>query len=74
MAGLPPCRTHAAACIVAVASNPFRLKQILLILAAIAVAILLSQFLFQFYEWDQEQACASSGSRNCTGGPSRLER
>jgi hypothetical protein len=42
-----------------------RLKQILIILAAIVVALLLSQFLFDFYQWNQEQACATAGGRNC---------
>jgi len=50
------------------------LKQILLVIAAVAAAVLLSQFLFDFYEWDQEQACASAGGRNCTGGPAQLGR
>jgi hypothetical protein len=50
------------------------LKQILLIIAAIAVALLLSEFLFDFYEWNQQQACATSGGRNCGGAPSTLGR
>jgi hypothetical protein len=51
-----------------------RLKQILLIVAAIVVALLLTQFLFDFYEWDQEQACASAGGRNCAGGATTMGR
>lgn len=42
----------------------------LAIIAAIGAAILLSQFLFDFYNWNQTQSCASSGGRNCGGaGP-----
>jgi len=48
-------------------------KQILLILAAIVAAVLLSQFLFAFYDWNREQSCATAGGRGCGGGPGRLE-
>jgi len=44
----------------------------LAIIGAIVAAILLSQLLFDFYEWNQEQSCASSGGRNCNGGPTSL--
>ena len=40
----------------------------LAIIGAIVAAIVLSQLLFEFYEWNQEQSCASSGGRNCGGG------
>lgn len=50
------------------------MKQVLLIVAAIVAAIVLSQLLFQFYEWNRLQACATSGGRNCAGAPARLER
>jgi hypothetical protein len=49
-------------------------KQLLLIAAAIAAAIVLSQLLFDFYQWDRMQACASGGGRNCAGALGRLER
>jgi hypothetical protein len=48
-------------------------KQILVILAAIVAAIVLSQFLFAFYDWNREQACATAGGRGCAGAPARLE-
>jgi len=38
------------------------------------VAVLLSQFLFTFYEWNREQSCATTGGRNCGGAPTRLNR
>jgi hypothetical protein len=45
----------------------------LAIIAAIGTAILLSQFLFDFYDWNQMQSCASSGGRRCGGaGPISL--
>lgn len=37
------------------------------IIAAIVAAIVLSQFLFSFYQWNQTQTCLSSGRRNCGG-------
>ncbi len=49
------------------------MKQIILVLAAIVIAILLSQLLFQFYEWNQLQSCATSGGRNCGGPRGRIE-
>jgi hypothetical protein len=50
------------------------MKQILIILAAIGTAILLSQLLFTFYQWNREQTCATAGGRNCGGPPQRIER
>ena len=50
------------------------LRQIIAILVVIIAAIALSEFLFQFYDWNREQACATSGGRNCGGVPARLER
>ncbi|HEY3917672.1 MAG TPA: hypothetical protein VGL83_07750 [Stellaceae bacterium] len=44
----------------------------LAILAAIVAAVVLSQFLFDFYDWNKEQSCASTGGRNCGGGPLQL--
>ena len=39
----------------------------LAILAAILAAIALSQFLFDFYQWNRSQSCATGGGRNCGG-------
>ena len=50
------------------------MKQILLVLAAVIAAVLLSQLLFAFYDWNREQACATAGGRNCGGPPLRIER
>ena len=44
----------------------------LAIAAAIGAAIFLSQFLFDFYDWNKTQSCASGGGRNCGGAPIRL--
>lgn len=49
------------------------MKQLLVVLAAVAAAILLSQLLFQFHSWDREQACATAGGRNCSGRPMPIE-
>ena len=40
----------------------------LAIIGAIVAAIVLSQLMFDFYEWNQQQDCAASGRRNCGGG------
>jgi hypothetical protein len=50
------------------------MKQVLLVVAAIVAAIVLSQLLFQFYAWNQLQTCATSGGRNCAGPRTRIER
>ncbi len=50
------------------------MKQLLLVLAAVAAVIVLSQLLFAFHDWNREQACATAGGRNCAGGPMRLQR
>jgi hypothetical protein len=58
--------------ILALAGNIGRMKY-LAIIAAIIAAIVLSQFLFDFYGWNQQQSCASTGGRNCGGaGPVQL--
>jgi hypothetical protein len=44
----------------------------LAIIGAIVAAILLSQFLFDFYDWNKTQSCASTGGRNCGGRPISL--
>jgi len=44
----------------------------LAIIGAIVAAIVLSQLMFDFYEWNQRQSCASAGGRNCGGGPTLL--
>ncbi len=46
----------------------------LAIIGLIVAAIVLSQLLFNFYQWNQEQSCASTGGRNCGGGPLPLNR
>ena len=46
----------------------------LAIVGAIIAAIVLSQLVFDFYQWNQQQSCASSGRRNCGGGPLPLSR
>jgi hypothetical protein len=46
----------------------------LAIIVAIGAAILLSQFLFDFYDWNKTQTCASTGGRNCGGRPMPLNR
>jgi hypothetical protein len=38
------------------------------IIAAIVAVIVLSQLLYDFYAWNQQQSCASVGGRNC-GAP-----
>jgi hypothetical protein len=50
------------------------MKQLLIILAAIGTAVLLSQLLFTFYQWNREQACATAGGRNCGGPIQRIQR
>jgi len=40
----------------------------LAIIGLIVAAIVLSNFLFDFYQWNQQQSCATSGGRNCGGG------
>jgi len=46
----------------------------LAIIAAIVAAIVLSQLLYDFYQWNQTQSCVSSGGRNCGGGSAPLNR
>jgi hypothetical protein len=43
----------------------------LAIIVAIGAAIVLSQLLFDFYDWNKTQSCASTGGRNC-GGTGRV--
>ena len=45
-----------------------RLMKYLAIIGLIVAAIVLSNFLFDFYQWNQQQSCATSGGRNCGGG------
>jgi len=40
----------------------------LAVILAIIAVILLGEFVVEFADWNKEQACASSGRRNC-GGP-----
>jgi len=46
----------------------------LAIIAAVVAAIALSQFLFDFYDWNKTQSCLSSGRRDCGGGSIPLSR
>jgi len=50
------------------------MRQLLLIVVAIAAAVLLTEFLFSFYDWNRTQACATAGGRNCAGAPQPIER
>jgi len=50
------------------------MKQLLLVAAALIAAVVLTQLLFEFYEWNRLQECATAGGRNCGGPPQRLER
>jgi hypothetical protein len=46
----------------------------LAIIGFILAAVLGSQLLFKFYEWNKLQNCATSGGRNCGGRPIPLDR
>jgi len=46
----------------------------LAIIAAIIAAIVLSQFLYDFYDWNKTQSCLSTGGRNCGAAPIPLNR
>ncbi|HUZ75202.1 MAG TPA: hypothetical protein VMU87_19630 [Stellaceae bacterium] len=50
------------------------MKQLLVVLAAVVAAVLLTQLLFEFHSWDREQSCATAGGRNCAGRPLPLDR
>lgn len=41
------------------------MKAALAIVAAIVAAIVLSQLLFDFHDWNRQQSCATGGGRNC---------
>jgi hypothetical protein len=43
-------------------------RVLLAIIAVIIAVIVLSQLLYDFYDWNQQQSCATSGGRNC-GAP-----
>jgi hypothetical protein len=55
------------------AAMPDRYKY-LAIIGFIAAALLGSQLLFKFYEWNKLQNCATAGGRNCGGRPIPLDR
>jgi hypothetical protein len=55
------------------AAMPDRYKY-LAIIGFILAAVLGSQLLFKFYEWNKLQNCATSGGRNCGGRPIPLDR
>jgi hypothetical protein len=65
----PACLRHAARIFIVEC-----MRQLLLIVAAIVTAVLLTEFLFSFYDWNRMQACATAGGRNCGGPPARIER
>jgi hypothetical protein len=46
----------------------------LAIIGVIAAALLGSQLLFEFHEWNKLQNCATAGGRNCGGRPVPLDR
>ena len=46
----------------------------LAIIGLIIAALVLSELLFDFYQWNQTQSCASTGGRNCGGGPTPINR
>lgn len=46
----------------------------LALIAAIVAAVVLSQLLFDFYQWNRLQTCATGGGRNCGGAPVPLNR
>lgn len=46
----------------------------LAIVAFILAAILGSQLLFKFYDWNRLQNCATAGGRNCGGRPIPFDR
>jgi hypothetical protein len=39
----------------------------LYIVAAIAGVLLAAELLIEFHDWNRQQACVSSGGRNCGG-------
>jgi hypothetical protein len=50
------------------------MRQVLLVAAAVIAAVVLTQLLFEFYQWNKLQECAAAGGRNCGGLPQRIER
>ena len=44
------------------------MKNYIILAIVIVAAILLAKFVDAFVDWNKEQACATSGGRNC-GGP-----
>lgn len=38
---------------------------IAVLLAALVAVVLLTRFMWAFADWNKEQACATSGGRNC---------
>jgi hypothetical protein len=53
--------------------SPLPMKY-LAIVGLIIAALVLSELLFDFYQWNQTQSCASTGGRNCGGGPTPINR
>lgn len=46
-------------------------KAVLAIVAVIVAVLALSQLLFEFYDWNRQQACATGGGRSC--GQTRIQ-
>lgn len=44
------------------------MRNLLLILLAAAAVLAASEFMVRFHDWNRQQACATSGGRNC-GAP-----
>jgi hypothetical protein len=40
-------------------------RALLAIIGAVIAVLVLSQLLFDFYDWNQQQSCATGGGRNC---------
>jgi hypothetical protein len=50
------------------------MKYYLAIIVAIIAAVALSQLMFEFYQWDRQQSCATGGGRNCGGARIQLNQ
>jgi hypothetical protein len=49
------------------------MKPVLAIIAVIVAILALTQLLISFYDWNQEQSCATGGGRSC-GGRTQLNQ
>lgn len=41
------------------------MSKYLAVIAAIVAALVISNFMVDFYQWNRMQSCASNGGRNC---------